>query len=209
VGTEYVVLSYEARGWDGSGEVIGMAGPEDVMDAHAAVDMLGSKVAEWVNTSAIAAAVVSYGAGIAVLAAAADPRIKVALSMSGWGNLTTAFYGGDTPALVWGSILVDSGKLDGHEPPILIERWHELLEHKNISQVSAWSNNRSAMHYLDQLCGNGRATPVFVSNNLEDRLFKPDAAVFYSRALCAGPPRSPCILLRRRCRLKTGPFSRW
>ena len=66
------------------------------------------------DTSAIASAGVSYGAGLASLSGAQDARVKAVLSLSGWGNLTTALYGGDTVSEVWGSILVGGGELDGH-----------------------------------------------------------------------------------------------
>jgi len=40
----------------------------------------------------------------------------------------------------------------------------------NISaEVIEWTRVRSPEHYATQLCGNGRATPVFLSNNAEVR----------------------------------------
>jgi dipeptidyl aminopeptidase/acylaminoacyl peptidase len=77
----YIVLSYNVRGFWQSGGQIEVAGPPDVADA--------SKVIDWAlaNTSAdpqhIGIAGVSYGAGISLLAAAHDRRIKVAPADTG------------------------------------------------------------------------------------------------------------------------------
>ena len=97
---------------------------------------------------------------------------KAVASLSGWGNLTTAMYGGDTPAVIWGSILVESGAVDGREPKELIERWHELLGHYDVQSCLEWADVRSPLNYTELLCGGGRKTPVLISNNMEDRLFK-------------------------------------
>ena len=186
----YVVVSYETRGWLGAGGKIGTAGPDDVRDAAAVVDTLFANSQKWhVDTNKIASAGVSYGAGLASLSGANDTRIKAVLSLSGWGNLTTALYGGDTPSLVWGEILVGTGGADGREPAELLTEWEDLLNHRDVAQVSRWSDVRSPLNYLDAMCGNGRKLPVFVSNNMEDRLFKPDAGLFYRDALeAAGCP---------------------
>ena len=80
--------------------------------------------ATWhVNSSAFGACGVSYGAGIAVLAAAHDTRIKTALSLSGWGTLTVALWGDETASLYWGNLLLSSGSGDGHELPVLAQMY--------------------------------------------------------------------------------------
>jgi acetyl esterase/lipase len=182
----YVVMSYETRGWDGAGGSIGLGGPEDLRDHRVIVDLMVANAAKWrVNTSALATAGVSYGGGMAVLSAANDTRIKAALTLSGWGNLTTALFGGDTASLYWGNLLIGGGELDGHMPAELVERWDDLMDHTNVSSTSVWADLRSPLHYTKQLCGGGRKLPIFISNNLEDRLFKPDAAIYYRDHLAA------------------------
>lgn len=79
----YVVVSYNVRGFWQSGGEIDVAGPRDTADV--------SKVIDWAlaNTPADAGKVgvagVSYGAGISLLAAAHDKRIKAVAALSGWG----------------------------------------------------------------------------------------------------------------------------
>ena len=119
------------------------------------VDYLYSMSGKWKldERKKIATAGVSYGGGMAAIAAGNDTRVGAVLSMSGWGNLTTALYGGDTPSLVWGEILMGSGAVDGHEPEELIQKWHELIEHKDVPAVRAWADVRSSLNYLPALCG--------------------------------------------------------
>ena len=76
-------------------------------------------------------------------------------------------------------------------PQELLKAWKELNTHTNVSGVSAWANVRSALDYLPEMCGDAltggktnRRLPVFISNNMEDRLFKGDAV-----SVLAPPPR--------------------
>ena len=107
----YVVLEYEARGWYSSGGVVGLGSQADLKDMSCMLDLLEKNADAWhVDTSRFGSAGISYGAGLAVLGAAHDARLKTAVSMSGWGNLTTAFFHGDAPHRVWAKLLIDSGK---------------------------------------------------------------------------------------------------
>ena len=119
------------------------------------VDYLYSMSGKWKldENKKITTAGVSYGGGLAAIAAVNDTRVGAVLSLSGWGNLTTALYGGDTVSLVWGEILIGGGAVDGHEPAELIQNWRELLDHKNITAVKAWADDRSSLNYLPALCG--------------------------------------------------------
>lgn len=77
----YTVVSYTARGFWGSsqrhgqpGGEISLAGPADVADVSAVIDwMLQNTHAD---PNRIGASGISYGGGLSLLAAAADPRIK-------------------------------------------------------------------------------------------------------------------------------------
>ena len=145
------------------------------------VDTLVANAAAWhVDPERLASAGISYGAGLAVLGAAYDRRIKAAASLSGWGNLTTAFFHGDAPHRVWANLLILVGKATGRIPPELDEMWSNLATATNVAQTVAWADVRSPERYLAELAR--RDVPLFVSNNFEDRLFMPDAALAYRQA---------------------------
>jgi dipeptidyl aminopeptidase/acylaminoacyl peptidase len=107
----YVVVSYNARGFWQSGGEIEVAGPPDIVDA--------SKVIDWAlaNTPADAQKVgmagVSYGAGISLLAAAHDKRIKAVAALSGWADLIESIYSGRTQHAQAAALLDGAGTLTG------------------------------------------------------------------------------------------------
>lgn len=177
----YVVVEYDALGWWSSEGTIDLAGPSDMKDASAIIDYALGRRKWHVDAGAIATCGISYGAGIAVLAAAHDPRIKAAASLSGWGNLTDALYAANSPSRVWANLLLVSGEIFGREPADLWRIWNSINTRNNISGVKAWSDMRSPVAVVDKLAA--RNVSVFLSNNFEDRLFKPDAALRYRQIL--------------------------
>lgn len=148
----YVVLEYEARGWFHAGGIVDLGGQSDMKDVSVVVDCLDRHAAEWhVDMNRIAAAGISYGAGLAVLGAAHDPRIRTAISMSGWGNLTTAFFNANAPNRAMAEMLIRSGKALGRLPRDLDEVWRDCETGMNISYVVAWADVRSPINYVTQL----------------------------------------------------------
>ncbi|EOD36326.1 hypothetical protein EMIHUDRAFT_440656 [Emiliania huxleyi CCMP1516] len=164
----YVVLMYVARGWwESEGEVTA-AGPLEVDDARRVLDTVETRAADWhADPSRIATAGVSYGGGLAVLTAAADSRVTAAVSLSGWGNINRALAGQGAPNLFWYEVWTARSSSRGNRS----------------EEVVGWCRTRSPEAHLQDLCGGGRATPVLLSNNAEDRLFAPDAALLYRQAL--------------------------
>eukprot|EP00966_Prymnesium_polylepis_P225986 5227115-Prymnesium_polylepis.2 len=153
----------------------------DWKDMSCMVDTLVANAAAWhVDSERLASAGISYGAGLAVLGAVYDRRIKATASLSGWGNLTTAFFHGEAPHRVWANLLLLAGKATGRIPPELDEMWSNLATATNVAQTVAWADARSPEHYLAELAR--RDVPLFLSNNFEDRLFMPDAALEYRQA---------------------------
>jgi predicted acyl esterase len=164
----YVCVEYQARGWFLSGGEIGTAGPEDIKDVSAVIDWALAKFPQ-ADPNAIAVGGVSYGAGISLLASAADPRIKASLIFSGWADLFKALNWQNTPAHQWGNILVDTAKVLGREPPLLGELLNDVMVHQNISFVEAWATNRSGAKYLEQLNANKPA--IYMAHQHGDNLF--------------------------------------
>ncbi|MEU7057825.1 alpha/beta fold hydrolase [Streptomyces sp. NPDC046197] len=182
----YVVVTYNVRGFWQSGGQIEVAGPPDWADA--------SKVIDWAlaNTPAdprhIGMAGVSYGAGISLLAAEHDKRIKTVAALSGWGDLIDSIYSGRTQHIQAAALLDGAGTLTGRESPELRKVFDDFYasDLTNEQGLIDWGKIRSPATYVDQLNQNG--TAVLLANSWGDTIFSPNEyADFYDRL--TGPKR--------------------
>ncbi|WP_369212206.1 CocE/NonD family hydrolase [Streptomyces flavofungini] len=182
----YVVVSYNSRGFWQSGGEIETAGPEDIADA--------SRVIDWTleNTPADPAKVgmagVSYGAGISLLAAGHDKRVKAVAALSGWGDLIDSIYSGRTQHAQAAALLGGAGALTGRPSDELKQTLKDFLgSHLDKEdEMIAWGAKRSPATYLDQINDNGAA--IMLGNAWGDSLFPPNQyAEFYERL--TGPKR--------------------
>ncbi|MYQ48228.1 prolyl oligopeptidase family serine peptidase [Streptomyces sp. SID4985] len=182
----YVVLTYNVRGFWQSGGEIEVAGPPDLADA--------SKVIDWAlaNTPAdpdrIGMAGVSYGAGISLLAAAHDPRVKAVAALSGWADLIGSIYSGRTQHVQAGALLDGAGLVTGREGPelrgIFDSFYASDLSHEQ--ELTAWGDRRSAASYLDRL--NKSKPAVLLAGAWNDSVFPVNQyADFYEKL--TGPKR--------------------
>jgi predicted acyl esterase len=182
----YVVLTYNVRGFWQSGGQIEVAGPPDTADA--------SKVIDWAlaNTPAdphrVGMAGVSYGAGISLLAAAHDKRIKAVAALSGWADLIDSIYSGRTQHVQAGALLDGAGVLTGRESPEvrqIFDRFYASDLSKEQEMID-WGRKRSPATYVDQLNRNGAA--VLLANAWGDSIFPVNQyADFYQKL--TGPKR--------------------
>nr|WP_311767053.1 alpha/beta fold hydrolase [Streptomyces rhizosphaericus] len=184
--TGYVVLTYNTRGFWQSGGKIETAGPPDIADA--------SKVIDWAlaNTPAdpdhIGMAGLSYGAGISLLAAGADPRIKAVVAMSGWADLVGSIYGDRTQHAQAAGLLAGAGGLTGRPS----EEFQQILDDFFSSNLAkekdliAWGKKRSAATYLDRINANGAA--IMLGNSWGDSIFPPNSYADFFEKL-TGPKR--------------------
>jgi len=177
----YVVLSYSARGWGKSEGRIMVASTQDLQDIDAIITWALTELP--VDSRHIGMAGISYGGGLSLLAATHDSRIKAVAIMSAWSDLESALYGNNTPSKLWGSLLVQSGKILGRLDPQVDQVYQNLLHHKNMDEVIAWARVRSPTTYIDNL--NRSQTAVYLSQNLGDRLFKPNALLSFFEHLQA------------------------
>jgi len=166
----YIVLEYEARGWYTSGGQIDVAGPKDQRDTSEVISYVLNQTQWQPDPEKIALGGISYGAGLALLGAVNDQRVKAVVSMSGWAFLERALFEYSSPNLVWGDLLVALGHVVGHPEPLLDEMYHQVLI-GNESAFRDFANNRSFGFSASAL--EARGVPLFLSNNLEDRLFHP------------------------------------
>ncbi|MFF4659756.1 alpha/beta fold hydrolase [Streptomyces sp. NPDC001381] len=182
----YVVLSYNVRGFWQSGGEIDVAGPRDVADAAKVVDWALAHTPS--DARHIGMAGVSYGAGISLLAAAHDPRVKAVASLSGWGDLIDSIYSGRTQHLQAAALLDTVGTVAGRQSAESREVFSafyssDLAKEKDIV---AWGKKRSPASFLDRLDKNG--TAVMLAGAWGDTIFPPNqTAAFYERL--TGPKR--------------------
>ncbi|WP_433919881.1 CocE/NonD family hydrolase [Streptomyces canus] len=182
----YVVVTYNVRGFWQSGGEIEVAGPPDTADA--------SKVIDWAlaNTPAderhIGMAGVSYGAGISLLTAAKDKRVKAVASLSGWADLIDSIYSGRTQHVQAGALLDGASLVTGRQSAEIRQIFDNFYA-SNLSkeqEMIDWGKKRSVATYVDQLNQNGAA--VMMANAWGDTVFAPNQyADFYEKL--TGPKR--------------------
>lgn len=175
----YIVLSYSLRGWGCSEGVIDVIGPNDILDFKNIVSWLIENTQ--VDENKIGVMGISYGGGLALMMAARDSRVKVAVGMSAWGNLEEALYGNEVPRNFWGKLLIYTGKLIGSASDEVDILFKNLVNGENLEQVKHWAQVRSPVHYIDQV--NKRKTPIMIANNFGDNLFQPNNVLNYFNKL--------------------------
>lgn len=182
----YVVVSYNVRGFWQSGGEIEVAGPPDIADA--------SKVIDWAlaNTPAdarqIGMAGVSYGAGISLLTAAHDKRVRAVAALSGWADLIGSIYSGRTQHVQAAALLDGAGLITGRQSAEIRQIFDDFYA-SNLSKeqdIINWGKKRSVGTYVDQLNDSGAA--VMMANAWGDTIFPPNQyADFYEKL--TGPKR--------------------
>ncbi|MDX6346649.1 MAG: hypothetical protein QOF84_1439 [Streptomyces sp.] len=185
-GAGYVVVSYTPRGFGSSGGEIDVAGPKDTADATQVIDWALAHTPA--DPDRIGMAGVSYGAGICLLAAAADPRIKAVASLSGWADLVDSIFSGRTQHLQAVALLGGAAYLTGHPSAELRQILSDFMasRYDREDQMRAWGKLRSPITYLDRLNANGAA--VMLANGWGDSIFPPNSyAEFYDKL--TGPKR--------------------
>lgn len=90
----YVVVGYRPRGLPGSGGAFGMAGPRDVADASAVISWALARTPA--DARRVGLYGTAYGAGIGLLAASEDRRVRAVAALGGWVDLLDGLYGGGT-----------------------------------------------------------------------------------------------------------------
>ncbi|WP_158527325.1 CocE/NonD family hydrolase [Pelagibaculum spongiae] len=174
----YIVLAINSRGFHTSEGTININSDQEMADASAAIDWLEQNTPVEVGNVSLAG--ISYGAGIALKAAALEPRVKTVIAMSGWASLYQSLYRHETPRTAWTDFLINSGKLTGNLSSEVKSNYQNLLNIQNVSETIAWADYRSPASYIDQL--NQRNVPVFISNNFQDNLFQPNQMLdFYQQ----------------------------
>jgi len=133
---------------------------------------------------------ISYGAGISLLGAAHDSRIKAVVSMSAWSDLVASMsawsdpvaslYGDQTRHLQSAALLALVAALTGRPGPQLTTELGNFFADRDIDEVQAWARVRSAASYVDAINANHPA--VLIANACGDTVFPPTSLVdFFGR----------------------------
>lgn len=176
----YVVVSYTSRGfWDSAGK-IDVAGAATVEDVSSVIDWALANTRS--NPQAIGASGISYGAGVSLLAAGRDPRIKAVTALSGWADLEASLYANQTPSKQGILLLGGAGGLTGRPGPELsavISRSQVGDFQGAVDAVMPVAAERGAASELANINANG--TAVLLANAYNDALFPPSQlTAFYS-----------------------------
>ena len=178
----YVVVSYTSRGfWDSAGQ-IDIAGADTVEDVSAVIDWALAHTPA--NPNAIGASGISYGAGISLLAAERDPRIKAVAALSGWADLEASLYSNRTVSQQGVGLLVGAGALTGRPGPDLAQIGARVAVGDYDGAVQGFlpqAASRSPMNDVAAL--NARGTAVLLGNAFNDGLFPPNQTIAFFNQL--------------------------
>ncbi|MCW2940566.1 MAG: peptidase [Actinomycetia bacterium] len=173
----YEVISYTSRGFWDSGGQIEVAGPKDVGDASALITWAIAH--RHADPSKVGMAGVSYGAGIALLTAAKDKRVRAVAAMSGWADLIASLYPNRTVSEQAAGGLLLLGNVTGRPSPDLIKVQNAYLS-DDIAKVLPLAATRGAATYLSRL--NAAHPAVMIGNQWEDGIFPPSQVTdFFTR----------------------------
>lgn len=165
----YVTISYTCRGWYGADGQVETAGPLEMEDLNKVVDTLISSAP--VNPDKIGATGISYGGGQSLLALQFEPRIKTAVSMSGWTDFNDALTPNDSLKLVWDAFLIGSAALLADESDIMGDWLVSFLTDTDVDETKASLAVRSPATYLDEINSRGEIPPIFIIQGINDDLF--------------------------------------
>lgn len=184
----YVVISYSSRGF-GTGcalnskcGYIDIAGPLTVGDVSTVISWALNNTPS--NPAEIGVSGISYGAGISLLAAENDSRIKAVASMSTWADLVASLDAEQTPSLQ-GIGLLSLASYIGKPGALMAQVNEDVLGGNYAGAVQAVmadpnTPSRSPITNVARINANGSA--VFVANDFEDSLFVPSQVVnFYNQ----------------------------
>ncbi|MGH3437002.1 MAG: CocE/NonD family hydrolase, partial [Sciscionella sp.] len=181
----YNVISYTSRGFYSSGGKIDVAGPDTVADVSRVIDWGLAHTPS--DAREVGVAGISYGAGLGLLAAAKDPRIKAVAAMSGWSDLVASLYPGKTINNQSVTALLALGDLTGHPGPDMQRLQNEYFGgHVDaaIADAMKLAPVRSAATQLKQINANHPA--ILMANSWQDSIFPPAQLTDFFSAL-TGP----------------------
>ncbi|MFD4351718.1 CocE/NonD family hydrolase [Nocardia sp. NPDC058518] len=165
-GENFISIEYTARGMYLSGGEVDVLGEKDAADASAVIDWAIAHLN--VDPDRIAIAGGSYGAGMAILAAAHDPRIKALVADSPPGDLAQALAPNDTPKTGGPIALAAAGAATNRFSPDLVDRGLDVILRGNGDAFKTLPSRDLLARAVPELNANG--TAVFLAHDWQDSL---------------------------------------
>ncbi|WP_078993084.1 CocE/NonD family hydrolase [Streptomyces sp. MMG1121] len=180
----YVVVTYTVRGFWLSGGRVDVGGPTDVADISSVVDWtLAHTEADPRRVGMLG---LSLGAGMSLLGAASDPRIKAVAALSGWGDLVNSLYSGQTRHLQAAALLNALQVPTGRPGAEYARTLADLYADRDMPEVVDWARMRSPGNYVDRI--NAHGTAVLLANAWSDSIFNSSQITDFYQKL-TGPKR--------------------
>lgn len=169
--TGYQVVAYAQRGLGGSTGEADFGGRTTQRDASAVIDWALRHTQA--DPQQIGMFGISYGAGISLLAAADDPRIKAVAALSTWTDLAQSYDQDGTPNIGGLASLIGGHPNGRHYDATVKHLRHTLLDDPaDLGPVlRRISPSRSPDRNVHQLNKNG--TAIMIANAFEDSLLNP------------------------------------
>ncbi|MEU8976557.1 CocE/NonD family hydrolase [Streptomyces monashensis] len=180
----YVVVTYTVRGFWLSGGKIDVGGPSDVADISSVIDWTLAHTEA--DPQRIGMLGLSLGAGMSLLGAAFDPRIKAVAALSAWGDLVDSLYSGRTRHLQAAALLNALQLPSGRPGPEYARALSDLYGDRDMQDVVDWAKVRSPRTYVDRI--NAHGTAVLVANAWNDSIFNSSEITDFYQKL-TGPKR--------------------
>lgn len=177
----FEVVAYGQRGFGGSTGKVDFAGAGSQRDAR--------NVITWAlrHTNAdpkrVAMFGMSYGAGISLLTAAHDSRVKAVVALSTWVDLADTFDQGGTPhTAALRSLLGSQTRVPSYDSATRHLRDTLLNSPTKLGpELQSLSHDRSPSSYLPELNKNKPA--IMIGNAFEDSLFAPAPLISFFNSL--------------------------
>lgn len=181
-GEEYVVLSYDSRGFGESGGTVTSTGPNEERDARELITWLGERdevVTDDAGEPTIGMDGGSYGGAIQFRTAAADDRLDAIVPRITWHDLRHSYAPNGVLKWAWATALRQAGEAGGEIDPIVEDATEEMYERRELTpEAAAFYYERSPAEYLEEV-----TTPALIVHGWYDRLFTPTEALANVRGL--------------------------
>jgi putative CocE/NonD family hydrolase len=177
----YLVVAYAQRGFPASTGAVDFAGPATQRDASTVITWALAHTPA--DPQRIGMLGISYGAGVSLLAAAHDPRIKAVTALSTWADVGATFDQQNTPSTAALASLIGGARPKASfDATVRALRSTLATKPKSIGTATrAISRTRSPVTYVAQLNKNRPA--IMVANAFEDSIFPPAQLLPFFQAL--------------------------